>query len=286
MELLTEVVLTIVLFILGASFASFFYRATYRYTEFLAKKKKAKPAGFLSALLLGESQCEKCGRRLGFFDLVPVFSFVFNGGKCKECGYVVPTKYPIAEALLGTMFSALFFFRSEFFNSYWELAAALTVLAVCFLFAIIDIETRRVPNFLILPAILVVLLARLSSSFLAFDFGGLPEYLLAAIIGFGFVYCLNVLTKDRAFGWGDSKFLVFAGLLLGKYLLLAVYFAIILGAMIGVVGYLVDREATKTSQNFHKYTIPFIPFLSLGTVLMYIIGERLWDFIITKFYFL
>lgn len=86
-----ETILLIILFIVGIYFGSFFTLATYR----LPKKEN---------ITHKHSYCPNCNHKLGVFDLVPIFSYLFLGGKCRYCKHPIGIRYFLFEALTGTVF--------------------------------------------------------------------------------------------------------------------------------------------------------------------------------------
>lgn len=86
-----ETVLLIIIFILGIYFGSFFTLATYR----LPKKED---------ITHKHSYCPNCNHKLGIFDLIPVFSYIFLGGKCRYCKKQIGIRYFLFEILTGLVF--------------------------------------------------------------------------------------------------------------------------------------------------------------------------------------
>lgn len=86
-----EIVLLIIIFILGIYFGSFFTLATYR----LPKKEN---------ITYKHSYCPNCNHKLGALDLMPIFSYIFLGGKCKYCKKSIGARYLLFETLTGIVF--------------------------------------------------------------------------------------------------------------------------------------------------------------------------------------
>lgn len=64
----------------------------------------------------GRSRCDSCGHTLSVFELVPVFSWLFLGGKCKHCKAKIPYIYPVKELLGGLIYAYFgFMFGLEYF---------------------------------------------------------------------------------------------------------------------------------------------------------------------------
>lgn len=86
-----EIFLYAIIFIIGTFFGSFFTLAVYR----IPKKED---------ILIKHSYCPNCNHKLGFFDLFPVLSYIFLGGKCRYCGNKIRARYLILEVLSGLVF--------------------------------------------------------------------------------------------------------------------------------------------------------------------------------------
>jgi len=79
-----------ILFVAGASLASFFCAV-------LSRRKQKSLRG------LKRSHCDQCGKTLKWHELIPVFSYLWNGGKCRSCGKKIPFWYFILEVLGGVL---------------------------------------------------------------------------------------------------------------------------------------------------------------------------------------
>jgi len=90
-EVFINVVYMICFFVIGTLFGSFFTLATYR----LPRKQD---------ILVKRSYCTSCKHELGFFDLIPVLSYVFLGGKCRYCKEKISIRYPLFEVFNGIFF--------------------------------------------------------------------------------------------------------------------------------------------------------------------------------------
>ena len=87
----------IAIFIIGTVFGSFYTLAVYR----IPKRQDITHT---------HSYCPKCEHKLGFFDLIPVWSYIFLGGKCRYCKEKIRPRYFILEALSGILFLTVAYF--------------------------------------------------------------------------------------------------------------------------------------------------------------------------------
>lgn len=84
----------IILFIMGTLFGSFYTLAVYRIPKNIDIIKK-------------HSYCPNCNHKLGFFELIPILSYIFLGGKCKNCKQKIRIRYLILEVIGGVSFVVL-----------------------------------------------------------------------------------------------------------------------------------------------------------------------------------
>lgn len=115
-EQFVELVYMICFFVIGTLFGSFFTLATYR----LPRKQD---------IMVKRSYCPGCKHELGFFDLIPVLSYVFLGGKCRYCKEKISIRYPLFEIFNGIFFLATYCL----FGISWILFATLGIYIALFL---------------------------------------------------------------------------------------------------------------------------------------------------------
>lgn len=170
------------------------------------------------------SHCMTCGHGLKWYELVPVFSWLIQGGKCRSCGVKLSAQYPVVEAANGLMWLVTgILFRGDWITTglYCVLFSMLLVLSV------IDWREFIIPNGINL-VILLLGVVRLVT-----DPGNWLLYLIGmAAVSLVFLL-LHVLTGGNGLGMGDVKLMAAAGLLLGwQKILLAVLVGSLAGALI------------------------------------------------------
>ena len=132
--------LYIIIFITGCFFGSFFTLAVYR----IPRKED---------ILIKHSYCPNCNHKLGFFDLFPVLSYIFLGGKCRYCGNKIRPRYLILEILSGLTFVIFaIIFKINIFNisSIINFVFLLLYISVLFIIAGIDKENIKVEKSVLL----------------------------------------------------------------------------------------------------------------------------------------
>ena len=203
------------------------------------------------------SHCMACGHRLRWFELVPVVSWLAQGGKCRSCGVKLSAQYPIVEALNGgAWLLAAWLFRGDAVRAvlYSALFSLLTVVAV------IDWRTFEIPNGVNLAIFLLGVVQ------LVVDRGNWKLYLIGMCSVSLLFLLLWFVTHGNGLGMGDVKLMAAAGLLLGwPRILLAMILGSVSGAIIHTIR--MSRGAGRK--------LAFGPYLSAGIWVAALFGERL-----------
>lgn len=253
-------------------------------------------------IVKGRSECDHCKKKLASNDLIPLLSYFMNGGKCVHCKKKISVWYPVSELLAGGLFFAV---------AYWlDLASDINMLWVWILFIYLlfvssayivlfltDAKYGYLPNKIVNPTIVVVVLfnlfhlvSRITTSYsnLAKDpFGKYlieagyfqdqairlgKEYLLtilvAIIIGL-FFYMLTKIKNGQAMGGGDVKLALLIGLFNHfPANVLAIFLGFFFGAAYSII-------LMATGKKNMKDTVPFGPFLILGSLVALFFGSQI-----------
>ena len=203
------------------------------------------------------SHCMACGHRLRWYELIPVASWLAQGGKCRSCGVKLSAQYPIVEALNGgAWLLAAWLFRGEPVRAvlYSALFSLLTVVAV------IDWRTFEIPNGLNLAIFLLGVVQ------LVVDRGNWKLYLIGMCSVSLLFLLLWFITHGNGLGMGDVKLMAAAGLLLGWPRILL---AMILGSVSGAIIHTIRMRRGAGRK------LAFGPYLSAGIWVAALFGERL-----------
>lgn len=207
------------------------------------------------------SHCTACNRRLTAFELIPVLSYVIQGGKCKGCGAKVSPIYcvtEIATALLFVISYLKFGFTAE-------LAVALLFMSLLLIIVVSDLAYMLIPNKILLFFLPLLIIARIFS-----PLDPWWDSLLGAVIGFGILLLIAVISKG-GMGGGDIKLFFLIGLVLGTvHTFLTLFLASLIGMVVGIIVLKVRGQGRKTP-------IPFGPSIALGAVIAYFYGADLID---------
>jgi leader peptidase (prepilin peptidase) / N-methyltransferase len=223
------------------------------------------------------SACGQCGHPIRWYDNIPVVSWVLLRGRCRDCGAHISVRYPLVELAGGVafVFVALRFLPGiatattapALIAGILALAGYLYFVAISLALALIDLDTQRLPNVLVLPSYAVAAATLGASSIIG---GSLPALLPAAVGGAGLFLAYLALASVRrgGMGFGDVKLAGAIGIYLGwlgwDVLAVGALAAFILGGVFGVI-LLVSRSAGR------KTAVPFGPWM-LGGAWVGILG--------------
>ena len=216
------------------------------------------------SLISPASHCASCHHRLATKDLIPVFSYLWLRGHCRYCQAPVPRRILWMEIGSGVLFAFLYWH----YGLTIELAVNTFYCCLFVVLMVIDLEHGLILNKIVYPGMAVALLLSIFSTFL-FQSEIVPEIKQSAIgggIAFGF-FLLVVLISRGGMGWGDVKMAALIGLVTGFPLVfVALFLAIIFGGLIAGILLLLKIKKRKES-------VPFGPFLSLGTIVTLLWGS-------------
>jgi leader peptidase (prepilin peptidase)/N-methyltransferase len=201
------------------------------------------------------SACMSCGHELAWYDNVPVASWLFLRGRCRSCGARISALYPAVELATAGLVAACF----VAFGLSGEACVAAFFCVVLVVLSAIDLTHRIVPNRIVLPAALVVLVAQTALE-------PSPEWALGALGASGFLF-VAALAYPAGMGMGDVKLALLLGVMLGR--------TVPVGLMVGMVAALVPSVVllARHGSAARKMGIPFAPFLALGALVALFAGE-------------
>lgn len=207
-------------------------------------------------IITTRSHCESCGYQLKWYDLIPLLSFLYLGGKCRKCKAKLSWQYPIIEFCNGMLYLIIFLANGFIPLSilYCLMASALLALSV------IDFNSYEIPIGINLFIGILGLIR------IGLDINHWSLY----VIGFGsvslFLLLLYIITGGRGIGGGDIKLMAVAGLILGWKLVLL---AFIWGCLLGSIFHMIRMKVWKADN-----VLAFGPYLSMGIFLSMLYGER------------
>jgi len=221
------------------------------------------------SFLTGRSYCDNCKHTLSWKDLVPLFSFIVLKGKCRYCKTRLSYQYPLLEVTTGSFFALTFYFFTP--STLLSIVFALLITSILIVIFFIDLFEGIIPFILVIPGMILTIIYLYFQSNMSQVF----IHIIAALVAGGFFYLIYFITKRKGMGFGDVVFAVFMGLLLGfPNTFFALYIAFLTGGIISLILVLLRRKKLRGS------TIPFGPFLVIGTYSAFLWGEYMTNYIL------
>lgn len=243
----------IVSFIFGITLGSFYNVVGYR----LPKKQ---------SLVYPSSHCTTCNHKLGASELVPVFSYIFQKGKCKHCGSKVSLFYPIFELTTGILFAMSYYV----FGGTIEFWLSIIFISMLLIIIISDYQTMIIPDEVLLFAIIII-------TILLYIKGGLAlvgTSILNGIIAFTIMFLLkkmgDFLFKKESMGGGDIKLLFTFGLVFGWQMsIISIFIASFIALPIAIYYSIKYRNQKYIDDDeIPENSIPFGPFLAIAAIVI------------------
>ena len=248
-----NVIIAIYIFIIGTIMGSFFNVVAHRLSN---NESIIKPG----------SHCESCQHLLKWYELIPIISFLIQGGRCRQCHTKLSWWYPLIEIITGLfyLFSYLYFGLSPDFFISLVISSVLVITCITDFNYLIILDEP-----LVIGSILIIVITLITS--------GLVDTLIDILSGlllFFFMLLVKIL-GDKAFkreslGGGDIKLSFFIGLSLGYKLafvnLVLASFLTLPIAFYYLVKYK-DRE------------VPFGPFLIISNFIIFVFASPILEFI-------
>ncbi len=212
------------------------------------------------SLVAPGSRCPGCNTAIKPYDNVPVVGWLLLRGHCRSCGNQISARYPVVEALTGVLAVAVVLVK----HSAYDIVLGLVLVGILVPVALIDLEHRVIPNKITVPAAIGAVAIGL-----ALDPSKVPEQLIAGAAAGGFLL-LFALLYPKGMGMGDVKLAAVMGLYLGRYVAVAILFAVLAGTVVG--GLIMARRGVAEGR---KTAVPFGPFLAAGGVFALLAGPAI-----------
>ena len=242
--MLLDIYFYIIVFLYGIIIGSFLNVLIYR----VPKKEN---------IVTTRSHCMECGYQLRWYDLVPLFSYLVLGGKCRKCKTKLSVQYPLIEGLNGVLYLVIFI----------KLGLSMEFLLYCLLFSallalsVIDFRTYEIPigfcYFILALGIVRV----------ATDFVNWAEYAIGFVAVSLVLTIIYYVSKGTAIGGGDVRLMAATGLLLGwKKNVLAFLLGCIIGSVIHIARMKISGEGR---------TLAMGPYLAVGVMIAALWGSEM-----------
>ena len=205
------------------------------------------------------SACPSCGHRIRPYDNIPVVSWLWLRGRCRDCRAPISIRYPLVEA--GT--AVLFALTAAVIGPSWVLPAFLWFAAVVEVLVVIDLAHKRIPNRILYPGTIVALVLLTAGGVAESEASAVLRGLAGGAGYFGLLLLVAIIARG-GFGFGDVKLAFLLGLFAAfrswEALFVSVVMAFLVGGVISV-GLLLARRAGR------RDTIPFGPALAVGVAI-------------------
>ena len=215
-------------------------------------------------LAVPRSQCPQCEHPIELWHNIPILSWLILRGRCSHCGWRIPLRYPLVEAV--TVLAGLGVL--QVFGYEWLTVALLFYTLSLIALGCIDMETQLLPDEITIPLLWGGVLTAL-----VFGHVSPADSIVGAVVGYTALWIVywafKLLTGREGMGHGDFKLLAALGAWLGWQALPAVVLlASIAGLLYAVVA--LARRAIKRDQ-----PIPFGPFLAASGWVTLVFREQL-----------
>lgn len=240
--MLPNIFFFVLVFLYGIVIGSFLNVLIYR----LPKKEN---------IVTTRSHCMSCGYQLEWYDLVPLFSYLVLGGKCRKCRTRLSVQYPLIEGLNGALYVAV----------YAVYGLSVETLLYCLMFSalialsVIDFRTYEIPiGFNVF--IFVLGLVRVAT-----DLQNWQQYVIGFFAVSVFLYIIIYVSNGTAMGGGDMRLMAACGLVLGWKLIIFSFFT---GCILGSVIHLLRMKISHES-----HMLAMGPYLSGGVMAAVFVGD-------------
>ncbi len=211
------------------------------------------------------SVCESCGHVLGAFELIPILSWLIQGGKCRHCGAKISVRYVLVEIVCALMAMSIIY--------RWGISWAALIVGVgaCGLVvnSLTDLESGDIFDvFALAPGILCLLLRIAGGKW------AVADGLAGAAAGWG-IFAVIIVLSHGGMGWGDAVFMAGIGAVMGlKFTLFSFYAGIMAGGFFAIVMMIIGRLHWGKGE-----TLPLVPFLSVGCFITMIFGPEIFSYL-------
>ena len=238
------------------------------------------------SIITPRSKCFNCGYQINWFDNIPIFSWIFLLGKCRNCKKNISLTYPLIELATGFFFilsiqsSPSIYQDIQFTSSFYKEFLGFIFIFLCLTLGILDAKYFWLPNIITsigtFIGLISSLLVSITNEFLEFNL--IINTFSATILGFLIFYSLSVigkiLFKKPVLGGGDAKLAALLGAWLGiKGLLITIWLSFNAAGIFVIIG-LILKKITLNQK------IPFGVFLVTSGLLVWHFGdEKIFEFL-------
>jgi leader peptidase (prepilin peptidase)/N-methyltransferase len=215
-------------------------------------------------LSVPRSRCTHCNHAIKAIENIPVISYLFLGGKCKQCKAPISKRYPLIEALTGLLSGIV----AWHFGFDWACLGALLLTWSLITLTFIDIDHQLLPDSITLPLLwlgIVFNLFTVYTDLTSSVIGAIAGYLSLWLVFHGF----KLVTGKEGMGYGDFKLLAALGAWFGWLILPSI---ILLSSLVGAI---VGISLIVFGQHQRNVPIPFGPYLAAAGWIALVWGDAI-----------
>lgn len=225
--------------------------------------------------LTRESRCPSCHAPVRPWQNVPVVSWLLLRGRCASCDAPISARYPLVELATGLAFVGVVwgFLGAIPPDTVWSrvvvIVSYLYFAAISIALTMIDLDTRRLPNAIVLPSYIVAAVLLTLACALGEEWSALLRAAIGGVALYAFYFLLR-LVRPGGMGGGDVKLAGVVGIYLGWLgwgaLVVGAFAAFVLGGIFGIA-LIVAKKAVR------KSSVPFGPWMLAGAWIGIVAGE-------------
>jgi leader peptidase (prepilin peptidase)/N-methyltransferase len=215
-------------------------------------------------LSVPRSRCPHCNHAITAIENIPVISYLFLGGKCKQCKAPISKRYPLIEALTGLLSGIV----AWHFGFDWSCLGALLLTWSLITLTFIDIDHQLLPDSITLPLLWIGIIFNLFTVYTDLTssvIGAIAGYLSLWLVFHGF----KLATGKEGMGYGDFKLLAALGAWFGWLILPSI---ILLSSLVGAI---VGISLIVFGQHQRNVPIPFGPYLAAAGWIALVWGDSI-----------
>lgn len=221
------------------------------------------------SIITPPSHCEQCQQRLGFGDLVPLFSYLWLRGRCRHCGARISLRVPVTELTTALLFALL----TWHYGLTPQLPMALAYACIFLVIFVTDLEHGLILDVVVYPGMVLALVFSFFWPGLGWPSVGILSALLGGVIGFSLLLAPYLLSRG-GMGGGDVKLAGLIGLATGfPHVLLALALAIVPAGLLAILLLAFGRRT-------RKHAIAFGPFLAVAAMVTLLWAQPISDWLL------
>ena len=242
------------------------------------------------SIVFPNSHCPNCDAAIGWYDNLPLLSYMVLAGRCRACKQGISIRYPAVELLTGLLFVVVAWRDGLTIVLPFDLIFVSAMVALIF----IDAEHMILPNAITYPGMVFVLIARVVIPLVSgephFDdlelltrgiLHGMPLWaasligaVIGGLIGGGSLWLMGwtweKLRGIEAMGLGDVKMMFMVGAYLGwRLMILTIFLGALSGSVVGLLKMLYQGKLDM------KEMLPYGVFLGMGAIISLLVGSQI-----------